>query len=143
MNKRVETLRRLGARFCEACEDVLVEGDRAGLVHVLNEDHQALVETFGTAVRPNPSTSMLFMCDPCRDRWSRSLREHNDRKWKARVDQRIREVRDSFENRRDVDKLIEPNSVSYAKEVRRHRHEIVEAMRGWNMGPGLFGGGED
>lgn len=143
MNKRLETLRRLGARLCGTCEDILVEGDAAGLVHVMEDDHPAMTATFGRTPWIDPSTRTVLMCDSCRKRWSRSLREFNERKRKARVEQRIREMQDEYENRRGVDRLIEPNSKSYAREVRRHRHEIVEAMKGWGMGPGLFGGGED
>jgi hypothetical protein len=142
MKNRSEALRRLGAPFCGACSSIVDDDGADGpsrFVSILQSDVPVFRAEFGDVPR---SRAGVLMCGSCQVRLSKAIETETLRGIKARIEARSRELRNVYENARDTARLIEPNSRSYADEVRRHRSEIREAMR-LNGGLGLFGGGED
>lgn len=149
MKNRSEALRRLGAPFCGACSSIVDDDGADGpsrFVSILQADVPIFRAEFGDVPRSRTDIERaragVLMCGSCQVRLSKAIETETLRGIKARMEARSRELRNVYENARDTARLIEPNSRSYADEVRRHRSEIREAMR-LNGGLGLFGGGED
>lgn len=142
MDRRREALRRLGAAFCDACMNIAGEDDGLVVTSVPAEHHKVFASLFGADAARKVGPGPLTMCGPCRESMRSALDADMARHFRESVEARVRELRNSYENSRDVARLIEPNSHSYAREVRRHKAYIREAMR-MNGGLGVFGGGED
>ncbi len=127
-------MRRLGAFCCDVCQCPVDDSEVRLVVVVGEKDEAAFAEAFGF----RSTSNKVYPCDGCHQKLIAKKYDILKREREAR----LLSLRTTYENARDTARLIEPNSSSYADEVRRHRREIIEAMRS-NGKLGVFGGGSD